>query len=836
MKWPGLVGIFKIFFRYILKSILFITTGFINTFIYLFSKFSHIILFKGFFKTYLIFGIILSIILSILLGFYIASISRQQIDISKLKEYKPITSSKVFDEKGNFVTEFANEKRYFIPIQKIPKNLINAFISAEDRTFYQNNGIDLQGLTRVIFKNAIYLFSGKKLHGASTITQQVVRNTILSKERTLTRKIKEMILSYKISKIMKKDEIMEVYLNQIYLGSGAYGVGAASEEYFGKDVSELNINEAALIASLAKAPSSLDPRKGKSQTLARRNWVLYSMLEEKYINQQEYDLNVKESISLVDKKSVKKPYSFMDYLAYHLETEKKITKDQLYNNGYDIKSTLDQDIYQASYEYLNEGIIEYDRRHGYKGPIGKCEDVSKIKDFLNSFDLPERIGSYKVAVVKSIEDEKANIELENNKIGEIKFENLKWARKRLENLKLGSEIKSIKEVLSSGDVIIVSKINEEEYQYKLEQIPDIDGAVVVMRVKDGAVLSLIGGYLDIPGGFNRAYQAQRQPGSTAKTFSYLALLENGFKPSDIVVDSEVSINAGDGSVYIPRNVDRINRGAMTLRKAYYKSLNVPLIRSIYEIGPDKLINLLNRLDVKTNAQPVLSSAIGSFETNLIEMIKGYCIIANGGIKISVTPAISVEIRKDEKDKFKNEQIKTNESLNNTQDSENIEEIEDAIIDLINSDQIINSDVNYQMISMLQGSATYGTAAKFGQLSANLIGKTGTTDNSKDLWFIGGSSEIIIGVYIGNDTPTSLGSNEFGGTVALPIAKKIMEKIIKIYPPKQFKIPNGIKLLNINPENGLITNGKNGIKEVFKESDKLPTNEEDSINSIESGIY
>ncbi|WP_161982750.1 penicillin-binding protein 1A [Candidatus Deianiraea vastatrix] len=791
-------------------------------------------------------------IVAISISFYAYILWKQEIDISAMKNYRPIMSSKIVDINGKLVGEFANERRIFISIDKIPKHLINAFISAEDRNFYTHQGIDLQGLFRACITSPIYFLSGRKIHGASTITQQVVRNTILSKERTLTRKLKEMILSYRISKIMSKEEIMEIYLNQIYLGSKSYGVEAASNEYFGKSVQDITISESALIASLAKAPSTLDPRKGKAATLNRRNWIIKSMFEEQYITKEEMNESLEQPINLKNKTFTRKPYSYIEYVTYYLENEKQILRENLEQDGYLIKTKFDYQIYDMAYKALNNGIKNYDKRHGYKGPIGKCEDVRKIQKCLDSFNTPDLLGENKIAVITNISNDCVEIEMTKNEKSKIAFNDLKWARKRLENLQLGQEIKTPSDIFEIGDIIVVEKNGDK---YTLDQIPEINGAVTIINPQTAEIIAMVGGYLDIPGSFNRAFQAKRQPGSVAKPFSYLAALESGFKLNNIIIDSDVQIATGGGGAWMPVNNTKDHSGAITLRRAFEKSLNSPLARVMNDVGASKLPPLLARLGITDNAEPNLSTALGTFDTTLVNILTGYSIIINGGIKAKHCPIVSIE-KIGDAEKFENTTKENEIPKDETEKTKNTDNIEDIMDDLSNKifasneerevgDQIIDPRLAYQITSLLQGSATRGTAAKFGALAPGLLlGKTGTTNDAKDLWFIGGSTDYLIGVYIGYDIPKSLGVNEYGAVTALPIANEIMSQIVKIYPPKAPIAPEGLKFIDIDIETGKIPSRKNAktIKEVFLIEDTI-NNEETNNDTQDSqaqaditGIY
>lgn len=842
MRWIGLIGIYK---ALALKPFLFCFTGIVNTFV---AIFVHIFSAKSILKRILIYGLLIFAIAFLSVFFYVNKIWNEDISLKNLTEYRPVMSSQILDKNGIVIAEIAKEKRIFMPIENISKNVINAFISAEDRTFYENNGIDFMGIFRASVMNGLYFLEGRRLHGASTITQQVVRNTLLSNERTLARKLKEMVLSYKVSKIVSKDQIIQVYLNHIYLGQKSYGVEAASIEYFGKSAKDLSIEEAALIASLTKAPSMLDPRKGKSATLDRRNWIIKGMFEQGYINQKEMDEAIEKPIKLTQKKTTeKKPYSYIDYIIRYLESNKGITKDDLENNGYTIKTSFDSEVYGYIYKYFNEGIRDYDKRHGYSGPIGFCD--KNFEKCVQSIDEPDLIANdQKIAVIiKIVDDERVEILTQNLKQGEILKNGFKWARPRKDKMAVGTEPKKSSDVFKVGDVVIVS---ETEGVYSLSQIPDVNGGIVVMEPKTGKIYSMMGGYLDVPGAFNRVTQAKRQPGSTAKIFSYLTALESGFKLNDVILDSEIQIATGNGTAWMPKNsTNNFSNGLITVRRAFEKSLNAPLARIMNEVGPRKLVNLLKRLDVASEAEESLATSLGSFETTLLAITRGFSTMINMGEKIIDDPIISITQNK-EGEKFTSLKSEITTEKEDEDAEKILDDLSENLIFGVKSEEKITKERSYQVCSLLEGGVKRGTSSKF-SISPNLFGKTGTSNDAKDVWFIGGSSDFMIGVYIGKDIPATLGANEYGSVTALPIAKNVMSMLIKIKTPEPLEIPDGVKFVNVNLETGEIVKkhgssyGEKVISEVFLKTDKIESEDsylkkidqqDGSSSGINMGVY
>lgn len=826
MKWIGLSGILKKVKKISVKGFLLFFTLVVNSLIFATAKVISVGL-----KKILIIGFVFGSATLGCLTWYCYKIYNEDVDLKQLTEYRPVMSSRILDSNDNLIADIAKEKRIFVPIDKISKNIVHAFISAEDRTFYQNNGLDIHGFTRAMIMNVWYLLNGKRFHGASTITQQVVRNTILSNERTITRKLKEMVISYKVAKITTKDQIMEVYLNHIYLGQKAYGVEAAALEYFGKKSSDLNIAEAALIASLTKAPSDLDPRKNKPATINRRNWIIKSMNEEGYISEQDASEAIASSIDLVPKKTIeKKAYSYIDYILRYLEINHQITKSDLENNGYTIKTTFEIDTYNKMYDALNNGIIAYDKKYGYRGSIASCAEDFK-KCFADNQEQELLRSDQKIAIIKSCpSDEICEIIFKDGSMAQIKLSENLWAKKSMPNFKLGPELKKMSDILNVGDIVVVKSHNQG---FVLDQIPQINGAAVVLSPKDGKVIGMIGGYMDVPGAFNRVIQAKRQPGSLAKIFSLVVALESGFKLNDLIFDSEIQIPAGNGTMWAPKNATNdFSSGPITVRRAFERSLNAPIARIMYEAGISKLVSLLVDLKISENPEQNLSTCLGSFDSTLMGISLGFSTVINSGNMVEDSPIISI---------FQNEvgmKYNREKRLDKIETIEEISDDESYDLPSRNGVQKIKPTTAYQVASVLEGAVLRGTAGKMASVAPNLFGKTGTSNDAKDLWFVGGSQDFVVGVYIGKDKPESLGNNEFGGTAALPIAKEILSDLVKKKKPEPLHVPDGLKFINVEFESGKVADSggkqKRMIKEVFLASDKIEDRDvSDIVNSLEA---
>lgn len=758
-------------------------------------------------------------------------------DYEQLKSYSPITSTRLYANDGTLITEYSKEKRIFVPIDKIPQNLKNAFLAAEDSEFYQHSGINIKAIFRATINNFITVFKGEdKIGGASTITQQVVKNFLLTNERTIERKIKEAILAYRISKEISKDKILELYLNQIYLGSGAYGVAAASQVYFNKSIENLTIEENALLATLPKAPSKLDPRKNIEKAKIRRNWVIDRMLIQGFINEQEATEAISKDIVLQMKpeQEITKADFFADSVKKQLI--ELYGSDSVFESGITVSTTLDPNLQEIAEKYFNAGIEAFDQKNGYRGPLAKINTTDSWQENLKNFqiDKPYKKSWNKAAVI-SLTKDFATIGLEDGTVGSIDFATIKWARKHIDIDRVGPAIKKIADVFTVGDVIFVEKSSKSE-KFLLKQLPEVNGAFIAIDPHSGKVLAMMGGYVDAPNQFNRATQALRQPGSTMKTFGYIAALENGMNPATIIIDSEVSLNQGIGMPpYRPANYSHKFYGPTTLRAGLENSRNVTTVKMADQIGLDKVAEVVKRFGVNDDPQKIYSLVLGSTETSLIKMTTAYAIMANGGKEIA--PALIEKIqdrngkvifRRDNREcKFcilaENEDSKL---------SSNIKPPE--LVD--NRKEITDSATAYQITSMLQGVVDRGTAAAAKSIGKIVAGKTGTTNNSFDSWFVGFSPDLAVGVYVGFDNPKSLGREETGASIALPIFINFMKDALKDQSSKPFRVPNSVKMVKINRITGKSPTPETPANQIFFEAFKIDEEiEDDDENSLDDNV-
>ncbi len=753
-------------------------------------------------------------------------------DYEQLKNYNPMITTRLYASDGSLISEFSKEKRIFVPIDTIPKNLINAFLAAEDANFYKHSGIDLFAIFRTSLTNVFGVLSGEgSMGGASTITQQVVKNFLLTRERTFQRKIKEAILAYRMSKSFPKERILELYLNQIYLGSGAYGVAAAAQVYFDKSIDELTLEEFALLATLPKAPSKLDPRKNIQKAKERRNWVLDRMVAENFIEEKDGKLAMEQPIVLktrIDQELIRASF-FSD------SVKKELTElygsDNVFENGIVVSTTLDPKLQNIGINAFEKGIEDYDKKHGYRGALGKIDTIDKWQELLQKFD-PKKLykETWSKAIILSLSKDLASIGVENGEIGSIEFSSLKWARKYKTINSRGPVPKKITEVLEVGDVILVEK-SEKEGTYNLRQIPEVNGGFVAMDPHTGRVLAMSGGYVDLPNQFNRATQAMRQPGSTMKTFGYIAALENGLTPASVIMDEEISLNQGIGlPPYRPSNYSGDFYGLTTLRTGLEQSRNVTTVRMADMVGLEKVVDVVKRFGVNENPKQIYSLVLGSTETTVLKLATAYGMMVNGGKKIIPSMLEKIQDR-DGKTIYKRDRRDCrNCFINNLNDYiEKAPEqlpmpyIEDS------QQQITDSATAYQITSMLQGVVDRGTAARAKSIGKIVGGKTGTTNNSFDSWFVGFSPDLVMAVYIGFDTPKSLGEEETGASVAMPVFIDFMKEAIKDKPSVPFRMPNSVKLVKIDKTTGKYPNPSTPKEKIFFEALKLEDEiEEDEV--------
>ena len=721
-------------------------------------------------------------------------------DYKKLSNYEPSVLSRVYAESGELIGEFAIEKRLFIPFNSIPDKVINSFLSAEDKNFFDHPGIDAKGVTRAVIKNIDNILSNKRLEGASTITQQVAKNFLLTNEVSLKRKIKEAILAFRIEKAYSKKRILELYLNEIYLGKGTYGVASASLEYFNKSVKELNYNEAALLAALPKAPSKYNPYNSIEKATVRRNMVLKNLNDNGYISNDELQKFLKQKINLKKRKVflIKEAKSYTEEVRRIVKTDYGFEK--LYSEGLSISTPLDGKYQIAALNSLRFGIEKYDKRHGWRGPISNIFKDKNWKNVINDIKIDETLN-WEIVQILKVDNYISEIKfIDTNKIAKMPFENLEWTRK-----------KDFIDLFEIGDLIFVKKTKSNIWT--LKQLPLVNGGIVVMDPHNGKVKALVGGYSFKSSEFNRVTQAKRQPGSAFKPIVYASALENGFLPNSLILDAPFVSEQGVGlKDWKPENYGKKFYGPSTLRKGIEKSRNLMTVRIAQKLGFDKISKTSVDLGVYENVPELLSVSLGSNETTLLKLTNAYCTFVNGGKKI--TPILINRIQNRRGKTIYNSETRICEGCSVIKDDEDFFPI---ILDKYK--QVISEQTAYQITSMLEGVIKRGTGKKLKNLNVPLAGKTGTTNEYLDAWFIGFTSDLAIGVYIGYDTPKSLGKFETGSKTALPIFKKFVESAIYKEDMKPFKIPENIYFFPVDYDTGEITSFSEAkaISESFKEN-------------------
>ena len=703
-------------------------------------------------------------------------------DYKFLKNYKPAVSSKVYSGDGELVNDFSSEKRIFVPYKAISEKVINSFLSAEDKNFFYHPGVDAKGVLRAVVNNISNIIASRRLEGASTITQQVAKNFLLTNEVSLNRKIKEAILAFRIERALSKERILELYLNQIYLGEGTYGVASASLEYFDKPISELSYEEAAMLAALPKAPSRYNPYKNIKLAKFRRDLVLKNLLENGYINESDYKEFTNNKISLKKRKK-----TFTEDTSYYVEdirkdVVEKLGFDKVYKQGLNISTPINLDLQKIAIKSLREGLISYDKRRGWRGPIINSKRLDNWNNNINldKFRLEKSIN-WEIAIVIKIDKFFVDVETENKENGIIKYENISWVKKEFD------------QILKVGDIIYVEKLKGNTFA--LRQLPEVNGGIVVMDPFTGRVLALSGGFSFKKSEFNRATQALRQPGSAFKPFIYALALENGYTPSTLILDAPLVLEQGsDLKMWKPENYGKKFYGPSTLRMGLEKSRNLMTVRIAQDLGLKKIVNFSKQLKIYEDPSELLSISLGSAETTLLKLTSAYSSFVNGGKLIM--PIMIDRIQDSEGNTiFNNEKRKCINCDQISYLSENYPNIRDEFL------QIFSSETAYQMTSILEGTVQNGTGKNLKDLNLDIGGKTGTTNSNTDTWFIGFTSKLVIGAYVGFDNPKSLGKYETGAKTALPIFKNFVKNAVKKEEARPFKVADNIIMKVIDPITG-----------------------------------
>jgi|CXWL01.1.fsa_nt_gi penicillin-binding protein 1A len=733
-------------------------------------------------------------------GFLIAALQGLP-SLDDLQDYEPPVTSRVHAGDGALVAEFAREQRVFVPIAQIPDYVKNAFIATEDQHFFEHSGIDYRGLARAMLANVGNVLSGRRLEGASTITQQVAGNMLVGREVSLYRKIREAVLAMRIERALDKDRILELYLNQIYLGNRAYGVAAAALNYFDKSLDELTVGEAAYLAVLPKAPGNYHPVRNRERALSRRNYVIGRMVERGYITEEQATAARAEDLVTHDRLAGDQFVAathFVEEVRRQVQTQ--YGESALYDGGLSIRSTIDTRLQLAAARALRAGLEDYDRRHAWRGPIGTGDPAGDVQAQLGETAAPPQLSAWVRAMVTAASNGAITLTDENGATGRLSNDDAQWAAQ-------GARAHATR-ALRRGAIVYAQR--GQSGRYTLKQTPEIQGALVAMDPHTGRVLAMVGGYsFNEVGGLNRATQAERQPGSSFKPIVYAAALDFGLTPATLVDDGPLAIEAGDGTNWSPENYTREYYGPTTLRRGLEFSRNAMTARVAYEMGPERVLEYGRRLGVYgDDTSAVFALALGAGETTLMRMTTAYGMFVNGGRWIQPIIIDRIQDRTGHS-VFRRDQRECAECT-----AEWRRQAPPSLPDT--RQQVLDPVTAYQIVSMAEGVVLRGTATSVNALGMTLGGKTGTTNDYKDAWFIGFSPDLVVGVWAGYDTPRDMGEGETGGRVAAPVFRDFMREALRDVAPTPFRIPAGVRLVRIDYQTGQLPEaGVEGMLEAFR---------------------
>ena len=744
-----------------------------------------------------------------------------------LAQYTPPTISRVYSGEGRIIDEFADERRLFTPIEDIPDLVKEAFISAEDKNFYSHNGYDVTSIAAAA-RDAI-VSRGQNMRGASTITQQVMKNFLLGGERTGERKVKEIILASRIEETLDKEKILELYLNEIFLGQNSYGVAAAAQTYFNKPLADLAPHEAAMLAAMPQAPSKYHPVTAKARVTERRNYVLREMWQNGYLDEATY-LREKEtpllSVQNGDFPAFREAVQQRDYFTDEIGRQLSTTfgKEELFTGGLTIRATADPDLQKEAARALRAGLEKYDRSQGVWRGTRKVIATDRLgseadwRAALSEAEVPRDIEGWYPAVVLSMEGDSARIGIEgidDDSDGHfIPAKDVTWARKRQADGRLGPKANEASDLVSVGDIVLVRAVTSDDdgsfLRWSLRQVPEVAGGLMAMDVNTGRVLAIQGGFSFQESEFNRATQAQRQPGSSFKPFVYAAALDSGFSPATIVVDAPIEVNTPEG-LWKPKNASNKFYGPAPLRTGIEQSRNLMTVRIAQEIGMETVAGYAERFGVYEPMNPFLANSLGAQETTLFKMVAAYAMFANGGERVEPTLVDRVQDRFG-KTIYRHDQRKCPDCQ--------LASLNMGVAPQVVSDRarVMDAITAYQLTSMMQGVIQRGTGRGI-TLPVPVAGKSGTTNDAKDVWFIGYSSNVVAGCYIGYDQPRSLGE-ESGGGLCGPVFQEFMTKAVAKYGGTEFAVPPGGYFQKIDRFTGAIlyedATGDNVVAEFFRD--------------------
>ncbi|HEX6142761.1 MAG TPA: penicillin-binding protein 1A [Geminicoccaceae bacterium] len=749
-------------------------------------------------------------------GLYLLQRSQQDLpDYRQLADYRPPQVTRIHAGDGRLMAEYAREKRVFVPIEAMPRRLIQAFLAAEDKNFYHHPGVDFVSIAAAVLTNIQRLRHDLRPVGASTITQQVAKNFLLTNEVSLERKIKEALLAFRIERAFTKDQILELYLNEIYLGLGSYGVAAAALNYFNKSLDELTTGEAAFLAGLPKAPSRYHPVRAPGEARGRRDWVIARMLENGVISREEAAEARAEPL-LVRRRA---PTEVVSAEFFTEEVRRELAgrygEEVLYEDGLSIRTTLEPALQEVAEKALRDGLVAYDRRHGWRGPVDRIDPGAGWEDALAAASAVPPAPGWRLAVVRATDAAAATLGFADGGSGTLPLAEMTWARPALENQEVGPEPEAPGDVVGPGDVVWVEPLppageaGDEAAaadgaaaptRYALRQLPAVQGAAIALNPHTGRVLAMVGGFDPARSQFNRATQALRQPGSALKPFVYLAALEDGFTPSSIILDAPIVLDQGPGlGKWKPANYSNRFYGPSTLRRGVEKSRNVMTVRLAQEVGMERIVDLARRLGIGRGMSRNLSSALGAHEVDLMHLTTAYAMLVNGGKRIE--PALIERIQDKHGQTVQRRDDRPCPDCRNVlwQDQPTPELVDDR-------PQVVDPARAYQMVNILNGVVERGTGVRARAIGKPIAGKTGTSNESRDAWFIGFTPDLVVGVYVGFDQPKSLGARETGASAALPVFVDIMEAALEGEPATPFRVPPGVRLVRVEVETGLLPDG------------------------------
>ena len=764
---------------------------------------------------------------------YLGHITKDLPDYEVLNSYAPPVTTRVHAGNGALMAEYARERRLYLPIQAIPDRVKAAFISAEDKNFYQHPGVDITGLARAIAVNLQNFGSGRRPVGASTITQQVAKNFLLSADQTIDRKVKEAILSFRIEQAYSKDRILELYLNEIFFGLNSYGIAGAALTYFDKSVTELTIAETAYLAALPKGPSNYHPFRREKAALERRDWVIDRMVENGYVTKADGEEAKKQPLGV----SVRRGGSHLfasEYFAEEVRRQiiQRYGDNALYEGGLSVRTSLDPRLQVEARKALQNALVSYDERRGFHGALKTIEIGGDWGEPLGKLEALSDVPEWKLAVVLAVDESGAEIGIQPEKdgagkvgtdrvTGRISETNMRWAYRSSTGDR--KTAKSPEGVVGPGDVVYV-EATDVDGEYRLRQPPKVQGGLVAMDPQTGRVLAMAGGFSYGQSEFNRATQAMRQPGSSFKPFVYAAALDNGYTPASVILDAPFELVTG-GQVWRPENYGGGSAGPSTLRLGIEKSRNLMTVRLANDMGMNLVAEYAERFGIYDKMMPVLAMSLGSGETTVLRMVSAYAVLANGGKQIKPSMIDRIQDRYG-KTIFRHEE-RTCDNCN-AADWENQEE--PVLTD--NREQVLDPMTAYQITSMMEGVITRGTAAGKIKLDRPVAGKTGTTNDEKDAWFVGYTPDMVAGLYLGFDNPAPLGRGATGGGLAAPVFNDFMQVAMQGTRPVKFVPPEGMNLIPVNRKTGMAA--AEGDPDTIIEAFKPGTGPAESFSVIDGG--